>query len=179
MPNGQPYVGNSRPYVGKTATERYRDIASDIARDQGPGEEAAMPDEPPDAAGQAGPAAARDPVRVLVKAIGALPAADRDLVYAWLLRRGFEEGEAGVLTVPARFRRMSVATLREPNLELATRTPLAQASGQQMVPVRFSSEQHAQLRQWCSEHRFSMATVIRGLVARFLEGQLPGAEKPG
>jgi hypothetical protein len=24
-----------------------------------------------------------------------------------------------------------------------------------------------------------MATVIRGLVARFLEGQLPGAEKPG
>jgi hypothetical protein len=74
---------------------------------------------------------------------------------------------------------MSVATLREPNLELATRTPLAQASGQQIVPVRFSSEQHAQLRQWCSEHGFSMATVIRGLVARFLEGQLPAAEKPG
>jgi hypothetical protein len=24
-----------------------------------------------------------------------------------------------------------------------------------------------------------MATVIRGLVARFLEGQLPAAEKPG
>ena len=138
-----------------------------------------MPDKPPGAAGQPGPAAARDPVRVLVKAIGVLPAADRDLVYAWLLRRGFEEGEAGVLTVPARFRRMSVATLREPNLELATRTPLAQASGQQMVPVRFSSEQHAQLRQWCSEHGFSMATVIRGLVARFLEGQLPAAEKPG
>jgi hypothetical protein len=71
-----------------------------------------MPDESPGAAGQPGPAAARDPVRVLVKAIGALPAADRDLVYAWLLRRGFEEGEAGVLTVPARFRRMSVASLR-------------------------------------------------------------------
>jgi hypothetical protein len=48
-----------------------------------------------------------------------------------------------------------------------------------MVPVRFSSEQHAQLRQWCSEHGFSMATVIRGLVARFLEGQHPGVEKPG
>jgi hypothetical protein len=47
-----------------------------------------------------------------------------------------------------------------------------------MVPVRFSSEQHARLRQWCSEHGFSMATVIRGLVSRFLESQPPGAEKP-
>src|SRR6266516_3368671 len=138
-----------------------------------------MPEKPPGAAGQPGPAAARDPVRVLVNAIGALPEADRDLVYAWLLRRGFEAGEAGVLTAPTRFRRLSAATLREPNLELATRTPLAQASGQQMVPVRFSSEQHAQLRQWCSEHGFSMATVIRGLVARFLEGQLPGQGQPG
>jgi hypothetical protein len=44
---------------------------------------------------------------------------------------------------------------------------------QQVVPVRFTAEQHAQLREWCAEHGFSMATVIRGLVARFLEGQLP------
>jgi hypothetical protein len=73
---------------------------------------------------------------------------------------------------------MPVASLLNPNLELAQRPALAQASGQQMVPVRFSSEQHTQLRQWCSEHGFSMATVIRGLVARFLEGQLPGPEKP-
>jgi hypothetical protein len=71
-----------------------------------------------------------------------------------------------------------VATLLEPGLQPAPGVPLTQASGQQMVPVRFSSEQHAQLRQWCSEHGFSMATVIRGLVSRFLEGQLPGAEKP-
>ena len=44
-----------------------------------------------------------------------------------------------------------------------------------MVPVRFSTDQHAQLREWCAEHGFSMATVIRGLVARFLESQLPGS----
>jgi hypothetical protein len=43
----------------------------------------------------------------------------------------------------------------------------------QVVPVRFSAEQHAQLREWCAEHGFSMATVVRGLVARFLESQLP------
>ena len=136
-----------------------------------------MPDKPPGAAGQSSPDAAKDPAQVLVSAISALPEADRDLVYAWLLRRGFETQEAGVLTFPSRSRGMSMATLLNPNLELAQRPTLAQASGQQMVPVRFSSEQHAQLRQWCSEHGFSMATVIRGLVARFLEGQLPEPEK--
>jgi hypothetical protein len=47
----------------------------------------------------------------------------------------------------------------------------AGATGQQVVPVRFPAEQHAQLREWCAEHGFSMATVIRGLVARFLESQ--------
>lgn len=137
-----------------------------------------MPEEPPAAAGRPGPAAAKDPAQLLVKAIGALPEADRDRVYTWLLRRGFQTSEAGVVAIPGRSRRVSVATLLEPGLQPAPGVPLTQASGQQMVPVRFSSEQHAQLRQWCSEHGFSMATVIRGLVSRFLEGQLPGAEKP-
>ena len=136
-----------------------------------------MPDKPPGAAGQPGSAAARDPVRVLVAAIGALPAADRDLVYAWLLRRGFEAEEAGVLAVPTRARSVPVAALLQQEVSLG-RGALTQASGQQMVPVRFSSQQHAQLRQWCNEHGFSMATVIRGLVSRFLEGQLPGQGQP-
>lgn len=39
---------------------------------------------------------------MLVNAIGALPAADRDLVYAWLLRRGFGADETGAVTVPTR-----------------------------------------------------------------------------
>jgi len=137
-----------------------------------------MAENPPQAAPQPGPDPRRDPVQVLVSAMGALPDADRDLVYAWLLRRGFGVEEAGVLAVPGPPRRMSVTALLGPDLELATRAPLAQASGQQMVPVRFSSEQHAQLRQWCSEHGFSMATVIRGLVSRFLEVQLPGQGQP-
>jgi len=46
-------------------------------------------------------------------------------------------------------------------------------AAQQMVPVRFPADQHAKLRDWCAEHGFSMATVIRGLVAKFLDDQLP------
>jgi hypothetical protein len=49
------------------------------------------------------------------------------------------------------------------------------SAAQQMVPVRFSAEQHARLRAWCTEHGFSMATVIRGLVDRFLDGQQAAA----
>jgi hypothetical protein len=147
-----------------------------------------MPENPPEAAGQPGPGARKDPVQMLVSALGALPEADRDLVYAWLLRRGSEPGQVTGLAPRALGRRVPVATLLrqnvtlDPSLEadvtIVSGTPLPQASGQQMVPVRFSSEQHAQLRQWCSEHGFSMATVIRGLVSRFLEGQLPQGGEP-
>jgi hypothetical protein len=117
---------------------------------------------------------------VLVKALGTLPAADRDLAYAWLLRQGFAVREEGVVTVRGPARNVPLTTLLQQSVTVGSGSagPLAQASGQQVVPVRFSSEQHAQLRQWCSEHGFSMATVIRGLVARFLEGQLPGPAEP-
>jgi hypothetical protein len=131
------------------------------------------PDEPP----RRGSGARKDPVQVLVNALGDLPATDRDLVYAWLLRRGLEAGATGRLTSSVRVAGIPAAVL-DPNLPVGAGAMLAQASGQQMVPVRFSSEQHAQLRQWCSEHGFSMATVIRGLVARFLEGQPPGSPGP-
>jgi hypothetical protein len=41
----------------------------------------------------------------------------------------------------------------------------------QTLPVRLPEAQYARLKAWCSERGFSMATVIRGLVERFLESQ--------
>jgi hypothetical protein len=137
-----------------------------------------MTDDPPEVPAQRGPDAPKDPVQVLVSALGTLPEADRDLVYTWLLRQGFEAGPTGGLRAPGRPRPVPLATLLQQNVTLGSGALMAQASGQQMVPVRFSSEQHAQLRQWCGEHGFSMATVIRGLVSRFLEGQQPGPGQP-
>ena len=117
-----------------------------------------------DAAGASG-----DPVSLLVSAVGELPPEQRDLVFTWLLRQR-----------PALARQWTLgATALEADelqsLQRAAARPLRgfAASAQQVVPVRFPTEQHAQLREWCAEHGFSMATVIRGLVARFLEGQLP------
>lgn len=113
--------------------------------------------------------ASADVVRLLVQAVGTLPAAERDQVYTWLLGRAMA-GPYGTGHLPGRMREVSAQLL---SLQQAGGLPAAQQIGQQVVPVRFSTEQHAQLRTWCTEHGFSMATVIRGLVARFLEGQLP------
>lgn len=110
-------------------------------------------------------------VRLLVKALGGLPAAERDEVYVWLLGRAMS-GPYGSAQLPGRLREVSSQLLALQNAG----GPSASQTGQQVVPVRFSADQHAQLRAWCTEHGFSMATVIRGLVVRFLEGQLPAKD---
>jgi hypothetical protein len=125
-------------------------------------------------AGSGGTASGRTstgPVRLLVKALGGLPDAERDEVYVWLLGRAMA-GPYGTAQVPGRLREVSAQLLALQNAG----GPSAAQTGQQVVPVRFSADQHAQLRAWCTEHGFSMATVIRGLVVRFLEGQLPAKD---
>jgi ParG len=124
---------------------------------------------------------ATDASRLLVQAVGQLPPADRDRVYAWLLRTGFRSSPAGVPGPLAP--RLGWELGRQPGVRTQTRewgaavvAELVRGSSsqaQQMVPVRFSADQHARLRAWCGEHGFSMATVIRGLVDHFLESQQP------
>lgn len=140
-----------------------------------------MTEKPRDPEAGPGPGNPADPVELLVAAVNALPPADRDQVYAWLLRR--VPSVLPAVPWPAEPASASLAeltrtTLRQGGPGVAHPLRTSVASGQQMVPVRFSSEQHAQLRGWCAEHGFSMATVVRGLVARFLEGQLPDLGQP-
>ena len=120
-----------------------------------------------------------DPPELLVQAVNQLPPEDRDAVLAWLLRAipsmrggpsvGYEARAPQFRVAREQFASQFWARSSRPG-KAAAGTP---AGGQQMVPVRFPVEQHAQLRDWCAEHGFSMATVIRGLVGRFLETQLP------
>jgi hypothetical protein len=121
------------------------------------------------------PAAQGDPVRLLVSAVGQLPAEQRDLVLTWLLRQRPSLTRPWTLGAGSG----SGSGVDAPELQALRRVVAGQPlrgmapTAQQVVPVRFPTQQHAQLREWCAEHGFSMATVIRGLVARFLEGQLP------
>jgi hypothetical protein len=48
----------------------------------------------------------------------------------------------------------------------------------QSVPVRLSIEQHERLKQWCQANGFTMAVVLRGLVARFLDEQAARRARP-
>ena len=48
----------------------------------------------------------------------------------------------------------------------------------QSVPVRLSVEQHERLKQWCQANGFTMAVVLRGLVARFLDDQAGRRTRP-
>jgi hypothetical protein len=125
----------------------------------------------PEDAGPPGPIeASADPVRLLVHAVGQLPPEQRDLVHTWLLRQ--RPGLSRQWTLGAR---ASEHAAELQALQLSAGQPGRGITGTayQVVPVRFPAQQHAQLRDWCAEHGFSMATVVRGLVARFLESQLP------
>ena len=124
-----------------------------------------------------------DAARLLVRALAQLPAADRDRVYTWLLGTSLTP-QAGVIAPLSRRLGWAVqggaAPAEQQDFAEAGRDMVRNlfrspaTSAQQMVPVRFSAEQHARLRAWCTEHGFSMATVIRGLVDRFLDSQQPG-----
>ena len=136
------------------------------------------PPEPP----QAPVPPQEDPVALLVQAVGTLPDDQRDLVLAWLIReRPLGHGQEAMRSFTETYRvlrgekltRSAFDPVFEPLLGTGSMRA-AGATGQQVVPVRFPAEQHAQLREWCAEHGFSMATVIRGLVARFLDSQAAG-----
>ena len=126
-------------------------------------------------------AEALDASRLLAQAVGQLPEADRDRVYSWLLRTGLRPSRAGAPGPLARRLGWSLGAAAGSQTQTrewgaAVVSELVRGSSspaQQMVPVRFSADQHARLRTWCGAHGFSMATVIRGLVDRFLESQQP------
>jgi CO/xanthine dehydrogenase Mo-binding subunit len=124
-------------------------------------------------------AEAEDASRLVIEAVGQLPEADRDRVYAWLLRTGMRPSPTGMPGPLARqaswelSRRTQTQTREWGATVVAELVRGSSSPTQQMVPVRFSAEQHTRLRAWCAEHGFSMATVIRGLVDRFLESQQP------
>ena len=85
------------------------------------------------------------------------------------LREGrVEEALAGAEAAGWRGVPVSVAPGESP---LSTFHPAGPGPVQQMIPVRLAEEQHRRLKEWCAEHNFPMAVVVRGLVERFLDEQ--------
>lgn len=108
---------------------------------------------------------------LLVQALESLTSDERQRVTAWVLSRSTSAPGVAML---GRRQNDELLHVLAPNpesfRELYGRSP---GGSQQVVPVRLPADLHARLRLWCTEHGFSMATVVRGLVARFLDGQAP------
>src|SRR5687767_13637317 len=106
------------------------------------------------------------PADKLVELLETLPTTTRQEITAWLLDRGTPpQPAAGNLLAAS-------VELRAGVLTSALGGALPAGEESQLVTFRLPAERHAELRAWCSEHGFTMAAVVRGLIERFLEDQL-------
>ena len=116
--------------------------------------------------------------RLMVKAVRSLPAEEQDkLLEAMLEPRLTPWPGPGGLGLPSPDLLAGQAPGhrgygQDPRYEV-TLPPLGPETGGpwQSVPVRLSTDQHERLKQWCQTNGFTMAVVLRGLVARFLDDQ--------
>ena len=106
----------------------------------------------------------RPPIELLVQALEHLPAQDRQRVTAWVLGRVTRQNTPLAPRLP-------YASFSEEPITDVLFAGTSLKGDYQVVPVRLPAELHERLRDWCTEHGFAMATVIRGLLTRFLAGQ--------
>ncbi len=118
------------------------------------------------------------PAQKLVDLLEGLPASDRKEITAWLL--SVVRSPDSVSFVASSGKPPWVAEAPGSMRGLLPRLGSALTTGEesQLVTMRLPAERHNQLRTWCSEHGFTMASVLRGLVERFLEEQAPSAGVP-
>src|SRR5207253_233090 len=103
------------------------------------------------------------PAELLARALDAMAPEDRTRVLTWLLNRSFAPAmptmrQAMVGSLPLAAQHETTTLLSK---------TLVRRGEHQVVPIRLPAEQHTVLRDWCQEHGFTMATVVRGLVERF------------
>ena len=125
--------------------------------------------------------------RLLVKAVRQLPPEEQDAVLEALVEPKLAPfPDPGAVRLP--FPHLVSAELQaevghprllDPRIDLAA-PPIGPETGGpwQSVPVRLSTDQHERLKQWCQTNGFTMAVVLRGLVARFLDDQAARQTRP-
>jgi hypothetical protein len=105
---------------------------------------------------------------LLLKAVRSLPEREQDVVLAFLLERG-RSGDEVLAWSP----RPEVEPRRVVSPAMAGQWHLGSSpqGSLRTVPVRFPEPQYQRLKDWCENHGFPMAVVVRGLVERFLDEQ--------
>ena len=118
--------------------------------------------------------------KLMVKAVRSLPPEEQDALLEAMLEPRLAPwpipGEPGLPAselLPGRVQTHGLLG-HDPGVGVGlTLPPLGPETGGpwQSVPVRLSTDQHERLKQWCQANGFTMAVVLRGLVARFLDDQ--------
>jgi len=116
---------------------------------------------------------------LLLKAVRSLPPEEQDKVVSELLSARLDPPPVAVAPgLP--LQHMAVATQGPHMMALRESLSLETAGPWQTVPVRLPVELHERLKQWCQANNFTMAVVLRGLAARFLdEFDAPGTPSKG
>jgi hypothetical protein len=107
--------------------------------------------------------------KLLLKAVRTLPEREQDQVLLALFRCVPEGTE---FAPPGTFTRRQPGPSIPADVVFSHGTPPIEMTGPvAMLPVRLPPELHERLRQWSTDAGFSMASVVRGLVERFLDEQ--------
>jgi hypothetical protein len=107
--------------------------------------------------------------KLLLKAVRSLPQREQDQVLVALFRCVPEGTE---FAPPGTFSRRLPGPSMPPDVVLSHGTPPIEMTGPvAMLPVRLPPELHERLRRWSTDAGFSMASVVRGLIERFLDEQ--------
>jgi hypothetical protein len=117
-----------------------------------------------------------DITRLLFKAVQTLPEDEQQAIFAYFVERGIgavqppffeqfiqEGGQCPGSVAGAR----AMQTRRASVVNMLAARPAG--PNHQVIPVRLSEDSHRRLKEWCAEHNFPMAVVVRGLIDRFLD----------
>jgi hypothetical protein len=102
-------------------------------------------------------------------AIRSLPERDQDTVLAYLFERTLGGGlDPRALPGDQSTTMMAAEPAQTPALIYSG---TGEPGTLRTMPVRFPEPLYQRLKEWCGEHNFPMAVVVRGLVERFLDEQ--------
>jgi Arc/MetJ-type ribon-helix-helix transcriptional regulator len=110
------------------------------------------------------------PARLLVKAVRSLSEQDQRILLTALFRDAIP-GPIGRMPDDVVFLRSSPMPVPYGAVSEPMTEPLGPTA---MLPVRLPPDLHERLRRWSNQSGFSMASVVRGLVERFLDEQARG-----
>jgi hypothetical protein len=102
----------------------------------------------------------------VVRAVLTLPYDEQAAAVGWLLREVRQPSELLTPGLSPEVQRMLAGAAT-----LASSAPDLAGADLTMLPVRLPRDQYTALKTWCAANKFSMATVVRGLVERFLIDQ--------